>query len=300
MCEMCRIDGAADAFEPFATGRLAHLDANPTCQEETMISRRFFLGMLGASLTVRGRLEAEAEPLQAGEWGSPVFDLHFHMRPQAAANVAHLDGAGIAKANLLTRANAAEEYRAIDKEAPGRFSWFGSADIARPEGMDALTQAVKSGARGFESVLKANPKTMFIGHAGAVWANVSADFKNDAAYPSGPIVRGGVTDRLLGQYANLYGDLSANSGNNMLSRDADFTRDFLQRHQDKLMFGSDCFCSDGRGGGMNQGNPASRMFGKCIARETLTILKRSTTPEVFRKVTWDNAHKLLRLAPSAA
>ena len=317
-----------------------------------MISRRFFLGMLGASLTVRGRLEAEAELLQAGEWGSPVFDLHFHMRPQAAANVAHLDGAGIAKANLLTRANAAEEYRAIDKEAPGRFSWFGSADIARPEGMDALTQAVKSGARGFgemklhlaadspefsrayalaaelnvpilihfqdvdnfqgegawaagfattfESVLKANPKTMFIGHAGAIWANVSADFKNDAAYPSGPIVRGGVTDRLLGQYANLYGDLSANSGNNMLSRDADFTRDFLQRHQDKLMFGSDCFCSDGRGGGMNQGNPASRMFGKCIARETLTILKRSTTPEVFRKVTWDNAHKLLRLPPSAA
>ena len=50
----------------------------------------------------------------------------------------------------------------------------------------------------FESVLKANPKTMFIGHAGAIWANVSADYKNEAAYPSGPIVRGGVTDRLPG------------------------------------------------------------------------------------------------------
>jgi uncharacterized protein len=82
-----------------------------------------------------------------------------------------------------------------------------------------------------------------------------------------------------------------------LSRDADFTRDFLNRHQDKLIFGSDCACSDGRGGGISQGNnpAAARMVGKCVARETLTILKRSTTPEVFRKLTWDNAHKLLKI-----
>ena len=91
-----------------------------------MISRRLFLGALGASLTVRGGLEAEAGPLQAGEWGSPVFDLHFHMRPQAAANVAHLDGAGIARANLLTRAAAVEDIRAIDKEAPGRSAGSGA------------------------------------------------------------------------------------------------------------------------------------------------------------------------------
>jgi len=82
-------------------------------------------------------------------------------------------------------------------------------------------------------VLKAFPKTTFIGHADAFWANVSADYHNEAAYPSGPIARGGITDRLLGDYPNLYGDLSANSGNNMLSRDAEFTRDFLRRHQDK-------------------------------------------------------------------
>ena len=48
---------------------------------------------------------------------------------------------------------------------------------------------------------------------------------------------------------------------------------------------------------MSQGNnpAAARMVGKCVARETLTILKRSTTPEVFRKLTWDNAHKLLKM-----
>jgi len=146
-------------------------------------------------------------------------------------------------------------------------------------------------------VLKAFPKTTFIGHADAFWANVSADYRNEAAYPSGPIVRGGITDRLLADYPNLYGDLSANSGNNMLSRDLEFTRDFLRRHQAKLLFGSDCACSDGHGGGVSQGNnpAAARMAGKCVARETLTLLRKATTPELFRRLTWENAHKLLKI-----
>ena len=149
-------------------------------------------------------------------------------------------------------------------------------------------------------MLRAFPRTRFIGHADAFWANVSADYHNEAAYPSGPIARGGITDRLLGAYPNLYGDISANSGNNMLSRDPEFTRDFLWRHQDKLLFGSDCACTDGRGGGVSQANnpAASRLAGKCVARETLLLLKRSTTPEVFRKVTWNNAHRLLAIPPA--
>ncbi len=78
------------------------------------------------------------------------------------------------------------------------------------------------------------------------------------AYPSGPIKRGGVTDKLLSDYPNLYGDLSANSGNNALSRDPEFTAGFLARHKEKLIFGSDCGCTDGKGGGISQaGNPAA-------------------------------------------
>jgi hypothetical protein len=68
--------------------------------------------------------------------------------------------------------------------------------------------------------------------------------------------------------------LSANSGNNAMSRDASFTADFLQRHQHKLVFGSDRACADGRGTGTSQSNnpAAARMSGKCVARETLTLL----------------------------
>jgi predicted TIM-barrel fold metal-dependent hydrolase len=153
-----------------------------------------------------------------------------------------------------------------------------------------------TGFRNFEAMLKAYPKTRFIGHADAFWANISADYANEAAYPTGKIKRGGVTDKLLGDYGNLYGDLSANSGNNALSRDPEFTPGFLERHQDKLIFGSDCACADGKGGGISQGNnpTASRMAGKCVARETLTVLKRTASPAVFRKLAWDNAHKTYR------
>jgi predicted TIM-barrel fold metal-dependent hydrolase len=155
-----------------------------------------------------------------------------------------------------------------------------------------------TGFKRFETVLKKFPKTQFIGHADAFWANIDARYANEVAYPTGPVKRGGVTDKLLGDYANMFGDLSANSGNNALSRDAAFTADFLRRHQDKLVFGSDCSCADGKGGGVSQANnpPAARLAGKCVARETLTLLQKSTSPEIFRKVTWENGHKLFKIA----
>jgi uncharacterized protein len=154
-----------------------------------------------------------------------------------------------------------------------------------------------TGFKQFEAMLKKYPKTRFIGHADAFWANLDARYANEAAYPAGPINKGGVTDRLLGDYANLYGDLSANSGNNGMSRDPAFTADFLRRHQDKLIFGSDCSCADGRGTGVGQANnpAASRLAGKCVARETLTLLQGAATPEVFRKLVWENGHNVYRL-----
>ncbi len=153
-----------------------------------------------------------------------------------------------------------------------------------------------TGFKQFEAMLKAYPKTRFVGHADAFWANVDAAYANQSAYPTGPIHRGGVTDKLLGDYPNLFGDLSANSGNNALSRDPSFTADFLKRHQDKLIFGSDCGCTDGRGSGTGQpGNPAAaRLAGKCVARATLALLKTSTTPQIMRKLTWDNVHRTYR------
>jgi predicted TIM-barrel fold metal-dependent hydrolase len=310
-----------------------------------MITRRAFLETIASAAAV----PALARQNAPNEWGSPVFDLHFHLRPEPAGNLAHLDGAGITKANLLTRGAALDRVKAVQDAAPGRFTWFNSYDVAQPDAEQVLTQAVKQGAQGFgemkfhvaadgpelrriyalaadlrvpilihfqevdhfpnegtwstgyaktfASILTAYPKTTFIGHADAFWANVSADYRNEAAYPTGPIARGGVTDKWLAEYPNLFADVAANSGNNALSRDPEFTADFLKRHQDKLLFGSDCACRDGHGGGVSQNNnpAASRMAGKCVARETLTLLKRSASAAIFEKIVWGNVHKVLRI-----
>ncbi len=143
------------------------------------------------------------------------------------------------------------------------------------------------------AVLKAFPRTTFIGHADFFWANISADPQAGVSYPKGKVKRGGLTDKMLGDYPNLYGDLSANSGRNALARDPEFTADFLKRHRAKLMFGCDCSCRDGRGTG--QGSQEPLIKGKCVARETLAAVKQATAPDVFRQLTWENGVRLLKL-----
>lgn len=148
--------------------------------------------------------------------------------------------------------------------------------------------------KGLPAMLKAYPKTTFVGHANAFWANISADVPAGEAYPTGKVKPGGLTDRMLGDYPNLLADLSANSGRNALGRDPEFAAGFLARHRGKLMFGSDCPCRDGHGAGQVSQAPLIR--GKCVARETLTALKELTTPELFRQIVWENGRKLLKVA----
>jgi predicted TIM-barrel fold metal-dependent hydrolase len=304
-----------------------------------MLNRRQFIGAAAA---------ASAAPLLAQpsyEWGGPVLDIHLHLRPDGESDFAHINGSGVTKAVLLTRLPAVDQAKALAEKHPGRFVWFVSGDVTKPESAAQLSKAVKDGALGlgeikyqvecdgpemkrmyalaadlnvpitihfgdvpqpsgnavfnggfkrFDTMLRAFPKTKFIAHADTFWANVSADYVNDTAYPSGPIKPGGLSDKWLSDYANLYGDMSANSCNNALNRDPDFMAGFLARHQDKLMFGCDCPCSDGRGGG--QTNPSPRLHGKCIARETLAAAEKMSKPEVFRKIRWDNGTKLLGLS----
>jgi predicted TIM-barrel fold metal-dependent hydrolase len=149
----------------------------------------------------------------------------------------------------------------------------------------------------FGKILKAFPKTTFVGHADLFWAHISADVPTNVGYPTGPIKPGGLTDRLLSDYPNLYADMSANSGNNALSRDPDFTPAFINRHRNKLIFGSDCSCTDGNGAGISQGNnpEAARLAGKCVAKETLSVLQRSSSPEIFRQIVWENANRVFKL-----
>ncbi len=158
-------------------------------------------------------------------------------------------------------------------------------------------QPYNTGYPQFDKVLRAYPRTMFIGHGDLFWAHISADVPADRGYPTGPVKKGGLSDKWLSDFPNLYGDMSANSGNNALSRDTEFTKGFLARHSDKLIFGSDCSCTDGNGSGVSQNNnpEAARLSGKCVARETLGVLKKFASPEVFRKIVWKNANQLFKV-----
>jgi predicted TIM-barrel fold metal-dependent hydrolase len=158
-------------------------------------------------------------------------------------------------------------------------------------------QPYNTGYPQFDKVLRAYPRTNFIGHGDLFWAHISADVPADRGYPAGQIKKGGLTDRWLSDFPNFYADMSANSGNNALSRDTEFSPGFITRHKSKLIFGSDCSCTDGHGAGISQGNnpEASRLAGKCVARETLTVLKRFASPEIFRRITFDNGVKLFKI-----
>jgi predicted TIM-barrel fold metal-dependent hydrolase len=151
-----------------------------------------------------------------------------------------------------------------------------------------------SGLNRLPEILRSYPRTIFIGHAQSWWAHISADVDDKIGYPAGPVKSGGLTDKVLADYPNIYGDLSANSGRNALARDPEFAAAFLSRHRSKLMFGSDCPCRDGRGAGQPSRTPALK--DKCVARETLTLLQQLAPPELFRTITWKNGAELLRFS----
>jgi predicted TIM-barrel fold metal-dependent hydrolase len=140
------------------------------------------------------------------------------------------------------------------------------------------------GFKRFHKILEKFPKVNFIGHAQTWWANIDKNHKDQTVlYPKGEVTRGGWTDRLLSDYPNMYGDLSAGSGLNSLLRDEDHARGFLDRHQDKLLYGSDCADNLGHGP-------------ECQGAQTIAAIRRlSPERKIERKILYKNAGRLFRL-----
>ncbi|MCC7525627.1 MAG: amidohydrolase [Chitinophagaceae bacterium] len=136
----------------------------------------------------------------------------------------------------------------------------------------------------FYKILEQYPRVNFIGHAQTWWANIDKNHSDQSVlYPKGAMVPGGITDRYLSDYPNMYGDLSAGSGLNALTRDEDFTRAFFERHQGKLLFGSDCADVVGRGR-------------ECDGAQIIAVVRRlSASGNIERKLLYENAKKLFKL-----
>lgn len=135
----------------------------------------------------------------------------------------------------------------------------------------------------FHKVLEKFPRVNFIGHAQTFWGNIDRNHEQTVLYPKGKLTPGGLTDRWLADYANFYGDLSAGSGLNALLRDEDFTRAFFTRHQNKLMYGSDC-------------QDADTKVKECSGIKTLEVVRRlSASRKVERKLLYENARRVLKI-----
>lgn len=107
--------------------------------------------------------------------------------------------------------------------------------------VDTVRNVDEPGLPGLARVLEAVPEGTFIAHAQGWWASISGDVTAEEmqTYPKGPVAPGGAIDALMDRFDHLYGDLSAGSGANAISRDPEFGRAFLIRHADRLLFGTD-------------------------------------------------------------
>jgi len=135
----------------------------------------------------------------------------------------------------------------------------------------------------FHKIVEKFPTVNFIGHAQTWWANIDAKADQAVLYPKGPVTAGGITDKLLSDYPNVFADMSAGSGLNAMLRDEEHTRGFLARHQDKLLYGSDCNDSIGEGP-------------KCSGSQMLATIRRlAPNKAAERKILFENAKRVLKL-----
>ena len=180
----------------------------------------------------------------------------------------------------------AEQKFAIECDSPEMQRIYQlAADYNVPVLMHWQYQRYNFGFERFHKMLARYPRTKFIGHAQTWWAHIDRNYHDDTSnlYPKGPVTPGGLTDRYLSDYPNMFGDLSAGSGLNAFTRDEDHARAFLERHQDKLLYGSDCNDSSGTG------NP-------CQGSQTLTLLHRlAPSQKALQKLLSGNAQRLLKV-----
>ncbi len=134
-----------------------------------------------------------------------------------------------------------------------------------------------------ERMLKTFSKLTFIGHSASFWSEISKDVKeeNRGTYVGGPVVAGGRIPYFMENYPNLLLDISANSGFNAISRDPDFGYAFLERYQDRILYGTD-ICA-----------PIEYNFYGMEDFLQAGIKKKSLSLQAYYKIIRVNAEKLL-------
>jgi predicted TIM-barrel fold metal-dependent hydrolase len=135
----------------------------------------------------------------------------------------------------------------------------------------------------FEKALRRFPRLKFFGHSPGFWSEISGGLTPEEknGYPKTPVRPGGRLPELMRAYPNLYGDLSAGSGFNALTRDCAHAYEFIDEFQDRLLLGLD-YCS--------VKNDMQHIEWLTAARDEGHI-----GAEAYEKVMWRNANAALAL-----
>ena len=134
-----------------------------------------------------------------------------------------------------------------------------------------------------EMILRSMPKLILLGHGPAFWSErgVLETVADRGGYPRYPIRAEGAVPKLFRRYPNLWGDLSAGSGYNALTRDRAYGIRFLNEFQDRLCFGTDiCYAK--------QDLPLAGFLLELRAEGALS-------EETFEKIARGNARRLLKI-----
>lgn len=148
-----------------------------------------------------------------------------------------------------------------------------------------------------ELSLRRFPNLLVLGHGPIFWAeiarletagerNVPFKFLDEGQVEGdlpnrGPIKEEGAMPKLLRRYKNLHCDLSDCTAYNALTRDEDYTKEFVKEFEDRLYFGTDC-CFP------NMDVPLIETLKRW---EKQGLISRSA----YNKITHENAMKLLGL-----
>ena len=134
-----------------------------------------------------------------------------------------------------------------------------------------------------EMILRSMPKLILLGHGPAFWSEMGTleTVADRGGYPRYPIKAEGAVPKLFRRYPNLWGDLSAGSGYNALTRDRAYGIKFLNEFQDRLCFGTDI----------------------CYAKQDLPLAgfllglkaEGALSEETFEKIARGNARRLLNI-----
>lgn len=230
------------------------------------------LGGVGAGGNETALLMAREHPHEFYFGANEVADL-----PEARAEIVkYLDLGGII---------IGEQKFGVEIDSPESQILYGiAAEYRVPILMHFQHGTYNTGFERLPKMLEKFPQTTFIGHAQTWWANIDKNHTDQKVlYPKGKVTAGGLTDRYLADYPNMFADMSAGSGLNALTRDEDHTRGFFDRHQNKILYGSDC--DDRVGSGT-----------ACQGSQTIAAIRKlSPSKAIERKILYENAKALFRL-----